>query len=211
MNVRFEQVSLSPWNIKNSYEVGTKVKHNGVIYVSVKAVPIGINIGFGEYWKKLSLTDDVEQLIEAVDAVEEDVSEIEEVLYGTTEEDGLIERVEALEDEIDTSVTYSSTEKEVGKWVNGKTLYEKTIYIEDTFSQVYRYTLEGIDELFILSGYFKGSIDDADYYIPLNYYEGGNALSWCIYNKTTSKLTLKVNDYTGVYAYVTVRYTKATV
>lgn len=73
MSVRFEQVSTLPWDISTAYEKGTKVSYNGKCYVSKKDVPVGVNIGMGDYWKKMELKDDVTELAEAVEELETDV------------------------------------------------------------------------------------------------------------------------------------------
>ena len=73
MSVRFEQVSTLPWDINTFYEKGTKVSHDGKCYVSKKDVPVGVNIGMGDYWKKMELKDDVTELAEAVEELETDV------------------------------------------------------------------------------------------------------------------------------------------
>ena len=86
MSVRFEQVSTLPWNIKQSYAVDTKVMYNGKYYISKKNVPVGINIGMSDYWKKLELKDDVEDLAEAVEDLQEDVEDIQEQLVVTVSE-----------------------------------------------------------------------------------------------------------------------------
>ena len=73
MSVRFEQISTLPWDISTSYEKGTKVSYDGKCYVSKKDVPVGVNIGMGDYWKKMELKDDVTELAEAVEELETDV------------------------------------------------------------------------------------------------------------------------------------------
>ena len=73
MSVRFEQISTLPWDISTAYERGTKVAYDGKCYVSKKDVPVGVNIGMGDYWKKLELKDDVTELAEAVEDLETDV------------------------------------------------------------------------------------------------------------------------------------------
>ena len=76
MSVRFEQVSTLPWDISTSYEKGTKVAYDGKCYVSKKNVPVGVNIGMGDYWKKMELKDDVTELAEAVEEIEGDVTRL---------------------------------------------------------------------------------------------------------------------------------------
>lgn len=86
-SVRYEQVSTSAWNIKNSYSIGTKVVYDGNTYVSKKNVPSGVNIGMTDYWKKLELADDVGELIETVEELENDVSDIQSNLVVTVSEE----------------------------------------------------------------------------------------------------------------------------
>ena len=74
MSVRFEQVSTEAWNIKNSYSVGTKVVYDGKTYVSKKNVPVGVNIGMGDYWQKLELKDDVTELTEVVEDINDNLT-----------------------------------------------------------------------------------------------------------------------------------------
>lgn len=80
MSVRFKQVATEPWNIKSAYDVGTVVEYDGNAYVSVKAVPVGVNIGFTGYWKKITVEEDVEDL-------QDDVEDIKEQLVVTVGED----------------------------------------------------------------------------------------------------------------------------
>ena len=86
MSVRFEQVSTLPWNIKQSYSVDTKVVYNGKYYISKKNVPVGVNIGMGDYWKKLELKDDVADLADAIEDLQDDVEDINDNLTTTVSE-----------------------------------------------------------------------------------------------------------------------------
>ena len=87
MSVRFKQVATEAWNIKSAYDVGTVVEYDGNAYVSVKAVPVGVNIGFTEYWKKITVEDDVADLQEDVGALQSSVEDIQEQLVVTVGED----------------------------------------------------------------------------------------------------------------------------
>ena len=74
MGVRFEQVSLSNWNIGEAYQIGTKVKYGDYNYVALKNVPKGVNIGMTDYWKKL---DDLSSLDARMDTAEEKIETLE--------------------------------------------------------------------------------------------------------------------------------------
>lgn len=60
--------------------------------------------------------------------------------------------------EINNKLVYSTEEQVIGKWINGKTLYRKSIY--SSYPERYGFTdtlLSGIDEGFILFGAIQGS------------------------------------------------------
>ena len=67
MAVRFEQVFLSAWDKTNAYQIGTKVKYGDYMYVAKKDVPQGVNIGMGDYWKKM---DNLSSLDSRLDTAE---------------------------------------------------------------------------------------------------------------------------------------------
>lgn len=87
--VRYRQIATTTWNITNSYDVGTIVTYDGNDYVSLKPVPKGVNIGFTDYWKKITVENDVEGLQNNVEALQSDVEDIQEQLVVTVGEDGV--------------------------------------------------------------------------------------------------------------------------
>lgn len=89
MSVRFEQISVLPWDINKTYEIGTKVVHNNKKYVSKRNVPKGVNIGMGDYWKKLELSSDVEELAETVEAQGTEITTLKTNLTATVGEDAV--------------------------------------------------------------------------------------------------------------------------
>lgn len=87
MSVRFKQVATEAWDINSAYDVGTVVTYDGNAYVSLKVVPMGVNIGFTDYWKKITVEADIESLQNNVDALQSDVEDIQEQLVVTVGED----------------------------------------------------------------------------------------------------------------------------
>lgn len=69
--VIYRQIATTTWNITNSYDVGTIVTYDGNDYVSLKPVPKGVNIGFTDYWKKITVENDVEGLQNNVEDIQE--------------------------------------------------------------------------------------------------------------------------------------------
>ena len=109
---------------------------------------------------------------------------------------------------------YSGTEKVIGKWVDGKPIYEKTITIEN-------FDLDGTSTFF--PNVHFGQIIIADYFSDVD-------KMWCDYNGTIlylstigkyrnvmfvdsqdPKLTIfSIPEYTGTTLTLTMRYTKTT-
>lgn len=106
---------------------------------------------------------------------------------------------------------YSTEEKVVGTWIDGKPLYEKTVYFGDgTLSNRASVSFENmnVDKIMVVSGFFD-DVDDGCLSIPLsldgNFYVG----FYC--SKTDIKITFR-DPYNGRIsnAYATIQYTKTT-
>ena len=111
--------------------------------------------------------------------------------------------------------SYFTTETNTGmKWIDGKTIYSKTIYISSlpnnttTFYPIFTSTSD-IGVCFIddsASFMYSSSGDEAD---TMNWiYSTSGYVMTCIKNK---QIRIKTSDdKSSFYAYVTVRYTKTT-
>ena len=53
---------LDDWNIDSPYSIGTIVSYDGKLYKAVKDVPVGINLGFNEYWEKLDTEEEIQNI-----------------------------------------------------------------------------------------------------------------------------------------------------
>lgn len=82
-SVRYKQVATTDWNIDCGYDIGTVVKYDGNDYVSLKVVPVGINIGFTDYWKKITVENDIDSLQSDVEDLQEDVEKLNYNNFGT--------------------------------------------------------------------------------------------------------------------------------
>lgn len=69
-SVRYKQIATTDWDIIVGYDIGTVVEYNGNAYVSIKAVPSGVNIGMTDYWKPITTDEDIADLQEAVDTIQ---------------------------------------------------------------------------------------------------------------------------------------------
>lgn len=116
---------------------------------------------------------------------------------------------------------YSTDETVVGKWIDGKPLYEKTLHIPlvnnngaaGTFKEVsYQHNIDNVDFIFISSGAF---ITPSNSYPPLHViFPSTNELQYSEsitgLNRTTIYITSYYSDRSTWNLIVTVRYTKTT-
>ena len=86
-SVRYKQIATTDWDIDSGYDIGTVVEYDGHAYVSVKVVPVGVNIGMTDYWKPITTDEDIADLQEALDAIGTDVNTIQSQLVVTVGED----------------------------------------------------------------------------------------------------------------------------
>lgn len=111
-------------------------------------------------------------------------------------------------------VSYSTTEREVGKWIDGSTLYEKTI-VKQNISSVSSSTvlvpsseLTGINIVEIGGSYV--SITTASTY-PINAYINSNTIIATWFSEGDIYYWLYWGDSDTYDAYITIRYTKSNI
>ena len=107
--------------------------------------------------------------------------------------------------------TFSTSEKEIGTWINGKKLYRKTIY----FGALPNTTIKSVAHN--VSGYSEIWVDESHSYVistenrffPVNYPSSSeNKYAWECYTKG-STVEMKTNaNRTSFSAIVTILYTK---
>lgn len=117
--------------------------------------------------------------------------------------------------QIEKKFDYSTEERVIGKWIDGKNLYEKTIYIESLpntntgFYPIFADT-SNIDRIFINEGTSVILTEDEYEQFPVNWYyhPTGASIMTSIMNKHIRIVTS--DDKSKAKAYITVRYTKVT-
>lgn len=113
---------------------------------------------------------------------------------------------------------YSLEEREVGVWIDGKPLYQRTYYInnqQDSFSDYADIaTLDSTMEVKNISGCYKRSVNDLVSYMPIDgvytYVQGVFGIDVRTYE---NKLQYYIHTYSGSEVtdiYVTLQYTKTT-
>lgn len=103
---------------------------------------------------------------------------------------------------------YSTDEKVVGKWIDGKPIYEKS-YVTSQFIGAYDITTDiPFDGAFVVSGYYLLN-DSNGSMIGLNEWFASANYSFCYVEKATKKIRCYLMGYTGI-GYFTIQYTKTT-
>ena len=105
---------------------------------------------------------------------------------------------------------YSTDEQIVGTWIDGKTLYEKTFYMDDftgvTLSGFNIVSgLTGIDKAWITEGNIKNNDGNT---FKLDNYLSSNAYAYVMY-QSTGNIRAVIHGFNPVYLFVTLRYTKS--
>lgn len=126
----------------------------------------------------------------------------------------LLEKIKALLSELKTnieniksSIDYSETEREIGKWIDGTPLFEKTIVHKNItrLQNAQDYSTGITDNIKVVS--FEGIIkaSDKSYPVPFATAAGISIL----YNEASGYLVTKGNDtFDNVDLYITIRYIK---
>ena len=120
------------------------------------------------------------------------------------------ENIDTAKQEVLDLFNFSTTEKEVGKWIDGKPIYKKVFSIEVGSSADIRYT----HNLSNLSTFW---INQADSFIfgnseslSLNYYYSSTDWARAWINDTTIRIRVASSSFGSRTAYVVVEYTKTT-
>ena len=111
---------------------------------------------------------------------------------------------------------YSTEEKVIGTWIDGKPVYEKTIHIDSISSTSFtvNHGISNLKEIVSLDGSIRGTMSNAYYYEPLNDHAGmnsGDSTRVADINQTI--ISVQVGSgraSTATDANITLRYTKTT-
>lgn len=106
---------------------------------------------------------------------------------------------------------YSTTEQVVGTWIDGSTVYEKTIYISSlpsTLNQfvMYPHNIQNFNELIDI----KGFTDTGTFKIPMPFIAGAFAGNISLSATSTDVGIMVGQDRSSMSGYIIIRYTKTT-
>lgn len=109
---------------------------------------------------------------------------------------------------IGEATEYSTEEKVVGTWIDGKPLYQKTVGITITGTNAdYTHSIADIDKVIIKDA---GLFDAVGNYLPNGFRNTTGATFFSCYANATYIHAITVSDYIGLSGYVTLQYTKTT-
>ena len=111
----------------------------------------------------------------------------------------------------DTYTTYSTEEIVVGKWIDGKPIYRKTVICGALPNATTKNVSHGISDLDYVVNY-KGIAKNptVNYYIPINYTAQTDTISYCFISKDNISIYCAVDRTSYTETYVTLEYTKTT-
>lgn len=108
-------------------------------------------------------------------------------------------------------LVYSTTEQVVGRWINGKPIYQKTI--EGTFAssgtgQDINHNIANLEQAVNVMGYLVSGGAGETFNIPVGFYNGAQYFS--VFFMTTKMCARLHSSYFGTPYKITVQYTKTT-
>ncbi len=114
-------------------------------------------------------------------------------------------------EKIENVTEYSTTERVVGKWVDGSDIYEKTYNfgsLPDTNTKIIQHGITDLNKIIELSGYCYGipSGFDREFYYPLPLVSVSSPIS--LFATEDDIQIQTASDRTSLSAYVTIKYTK---
>lgn len=117
-------------------------------------------------------------------------------------------------DEQEEKTVYSTEEKEVGTWIDGKPLYQKTIVLENTTissstKEITILDITNYDIVLIKNFYINGDTSSSAGNRHKFLQNTNDSSSYCVIRGYQNNLLLQANNHKYINkAYITVQYTK---
>lgn len=111
----------------------------------------------------------------------------------------------------DGYVEYSTSEKIVGTWIDGKPLYQKTVYLGNLPNATSKNVAHGISNLDLVVDLKGVARNSNGQHIPLNFAATDNVANGCNVRVMGSNININSGiDRSGFTGYCTIQYTKTT-
>lgn len=110
----------------------------------------------------------------------------------------------------DNKFNFSTTEKVVGTWINGKPLYQKTL--TGTISSVssgnnINHEISNLETVVKVEGM---AVYATSLFVPINFYNTESLRTYAFVSTTAIALWVKDNNFLNKPFYITIQYTKTT-
>lgn len=130
-------------------------------------------------------------------------------------QDGIYEDIDAAQETIDNITVYSTTEKNVGKWIDNKPIYRKTIFVGNLPNNAEKTVAHNISNLNFATRVFGFAYNSEGRTFPLPALSfglsSGNVTPSIYLFADRNNITLGTGiDRSSYSAYVTIEYTKTT-
>lgn len=126
-----------------------------------------------------------------------------------------VKPVTELLDGVGSKIVYSTTEQEIGTWIDGNPLYQITI--EKTMGSVGFINIDvsglNIAQMVSMSGIFQMQYSNTvSIWYPFNYFSANNFKGYLEYSDLTNKIRMEIqgSGYTTPKQYIILQYTKST-
>ena len=112
-------------------------------------------------------------------------------------------------DKLKNATSYSTEEKEIGTWIDGRTIYRKVVETKTpatTSDETIVSTSSDMDNVFKWNGY----IFDINFNVPTTFYGNSDFNIYTQYRPTSNKITMRVSHsaYCNKKCYIILEYTK---
>lgn len=208
----------APYDSTVTYAIGQYCLYEGDIY---RCIAITTGAFDSTAWTQIVVTGEFRRVVELTSAQYGALSSAEKnngTLYILTDEETTAADIPyssgvSVEDKLDSLTTYSTTEQAVGTWINGKTIYQKTVSIgalPNNATVGYEVVGEAIETLVDIS--IIATDTTGNYFIVLPNLSSNSAFQISydveIDNGKTKVFIVTARDVTSYSGVVTIRYTK---
>lgn len=110
-----------------------------------------------------------------------------------------------------TDIPYSTTERRIGTWIDGKPLYRKVVNfgeLPNNTAKAISHNISNIDKIIRLSGYAYRPADD--FFIPIPQGAYNNTACSIFSNSTKITITTYTDRSLFTECYIVIEYTKTT-
>jgi hypothetical protein len=108
------------------------------------------------------------------------------------------------------AINYSTTEQQIGTWIDGKPLYQKTFVCTTPTAKGTNQTVANIDNSYYVVNIDGIAVHSNSVHIPVNFSQGESAYIVCWVDTGAIRMVTTNLAYLSCPCYITIKYTKTT-